>query len=133
MDVQRAAERWATTWEQAWAACDPAPIAALYAPDALYRSLPFRDPEAGGALVYTTRTFAEESAVECVFGMPVAAGDRAAVEWWASWVEDGRAITLAGSTFLRFDPDGLVVDHVDYWVEADGRVPPFAGWGGRAS
>jgi hypothetical protein len=45
-------------------------------------------------------------------------------------VQDGRELTLAGSTVLRFDGEGRVVEHVDYWVEADGRVPPFRGWGG---
>ncbi len=42
---------------------------------------------------------------------------RAAVEWSASFVEADQAVTLAGTTVLRFDPDGLVVDHVDYWMQ----------------
>jgi hypothetical protein len=40
-------------------------------------------------------------------------------------VQDGRELTLAGSTVLRFDGEGRVVEHVDYWVEADGRMAPF--------
>ena len=28
-----------------------------------------------------------------------------------------QAITLAGTTVLRFDSAGLVVDHVDYWMQ----------------
>ena len=32
-------------------------------------------------------------------------------------VEADQAVTLAGTTVLRFDPDGLVVDHVDYWMQ----------------
>jgi hypothetical protein len=58
----------------------------------------------------------------------VAAGDRAAVEWWASWYEDGDDLTMAGVTVLRFRSDGLVVDHRDYWNEVSGREPPFRGW-----
>jgi hypothetical protein len=58
----------------------------------------------------------------------VAAGDRAAVEWWASWLESGEPVTLAGVTVLRFDADGLVVDHRDYWNEVDRREPPYGGW-----
>ena len=50
------------------------------------------------------------------------------MEWWASWIENGRPLTLAGSTFLRFDADGLVVDHRDYWNEVERREPPYAGW-----
>ena len=88
-----------------------------------------RDPEPGGALGYTRREFALEDSIECRFGAPVATGDRAAVEWWASYVEDGRELSLAGTTVLRFDADGLVVDHVDYWVEGGGRRRPFEGWG----
>jgi hypothetical protein len=89
-----------------------------------------RDPEPRGALGFTQREFAVEESIECRFGAPIAAGDRAAVEWWSSYVEDGRERTLAGATVLRFDTEGLVVDHVDYWVEEDGRRPPFDTWGG---
>jgi hypothetical protein len=32
---------------------------------------------------------------------------------------------------LRFDGDGLVVEHVDYWVEGEDRIAPFSGWGGE--
>ena len=130
MDAEVAARRWAQTWERAWASKDAEAIAALYAPGAMYRSHAMRDPEPGGALAYTQREFALEDAIECRFGTPVAAGGRASVEWWASYVEDGRELTLAGATVLQFDAEGLVVDHLDYWVEADGRGPPFEGWGG---
>ena len=40
-----------------------------------------------------------------------------------------RELTLSGTTVLRFDDDGRVVDHVDYWVESAGRRLPFACWG----
>jgi hypothetical protein len=130
MDVQEAASRWAATWAAAWPAKDADAIASLYADGATYRSQPFRDPDPGGALGYTRREFALEEAVECRFATPIAAGDRAAVEWWASWVEGGRELTLAGATVIRFDVDGKVIEHVDYWAEEEGRLPPFAGWGG---
>ena len=73
--------------------------------------------------------FALEEGVRCRFGSPIAGGDRASVEWWASWVEGGREVTLAGATILRFDGEGRVVEHVDYWVEGEGQTEPFAGWG----
>ncbi len=129
MDVQEVAQRWAETWERAWPAKDAEAIAALYADGAVYRSHPMRDPEAGGPRGYAGRQFDLEDSIECRFGTPIAAGDRAAVEWWASWVEDDRELTLAGATVLRFDVDGRVVEHVDYWVERDGRLAPFTGWG----
>lgn len=129
MDTRGAARLWAQTWERAWASKDAEAIAALYADGAAYRAHPFREPEAGGALAYTRREFGLEDDIECRFGEPIAANGRAAVEWWASWVEGGRELTLAGATVLRFDSDGLVVEHVDYWVQGDGRLPPFSGWG----
>lgn len=129
MNLNAAAERWARTWERAWTSADTGSIAALYAPGARYRSHPHRQPEPGGALAYTTRVFAEEVNVECRFGDPIASGDRAAVEWWATFREDERDVTLSGSTILRFDTEGLVVEHIDYWVASDGRLAPFPGWG----
>ena len=84
----------------------------------------------GGALAYTRREFGLEDEIRCRFGRPIAADGRAAVEWWASWIEDGKEITLAGATVLRFDADGRVTDHVDYWLQADGRPEPYPGWGG---
>ena len=130
MDVQDLARRWAAVWERAWAAKDIEAIAALYADDALYRALVFREPERGvdGVRDYLRRNFDVEDEIGCRFGKPVAAGDRAAVEWWASWVEDGEELTLAGVTILRFDGSGLVVDHRDYWNQVERREPPFSGW-----
>jgi SnoaL-like domain len=131
MDVLEAATRWAETWERSWAKGETAAIADLYAPGATYRSHPHEDPEIGGAAAYVNRIFPGESAVECCFGEPIAMGMRAAVEWWANLVQEEHEVTLSGTTILRFDSDGLVVDHVDYWVQSDGRLPPFTGWAGR--
>ena len=35
---------------------------------------------------------------------------------------------MAGVTILRFDADGMVVDHRDYWNQSDRRQPPFEDW-----
>jgi hypothetical protein len=43
-------------------------------------------------------------------------------------VEQGTPLTLAGSTFLRFDADGKVIDHRDYWNQVERREPPYEGW-----
>jgi hypothetical protein len=132
MDTVQAARRWARTWEQAWREHDAPAIAALYRRDAQYRSSPFRDPEEGGALGYVMRAFVGESGVVCRFGPPMVDGRRAAVEWWAALDEDGAGTTLAGTTVLTFDEDGLVVDHVDYWRHAEQRMPPYPGWAAGA-
>jgi SnoaL-like domain len=132
MDTEAAARRWADTWRRAWPERDADAIVGLYADSASYRALVFRDPDQGlaGVRGYLNRNFAVEQDIECWFGEPLVDGDRAAVEWWGSWVEDGTPLTLAGATFLRFDAEGLVVDHRDYWNEVERREPPYSGWAG---
>jgi predicted SnoaL-like aldol condensation-catalyzing enzyme len=105
-------------------------IAALYGDDTRYRALAFREPDRGPAGVrrYLSENFAVEEELECWFGEPIVAGDRAAVEWWATWTENGERLTLAGTTMLRFDGGGRVVDHRDYWNQVDRREAPYDGW-----
>jgi SnoaL-like domain len=126
VDALAAARRWAETWERAWPAHDIEAIESLYTAGASYRSLAFEAPTTVER--YLPGTFANETEVECRFGEPVAANDRAAVEWWASWLEAGAPITLAGVTVLRFDGDGLVLDQRDYWNDVDRREPPYDDW-----
>ena len=35
---------------------------------------------------------------------------------------------MAGATLLRFDEEGMVVDHRDYWNQQPGRAEPYAEW-----
>jgi ketosteroid isomerase-like protein len=130
LETEAAARRWRDTWERAWPTKDVDAIVALYSDAVLYRALVYREPDVGRAGVrrYLEENFGVEEDIECRFGEPVVGGDRAAVEWWASWMENGELLTLAGSTFLRFDAGGLVVDHRDYWNEVKRREPPFDGW-----
>lgn len=130
METQAAAERWAETWMRAWPEGDVDAIASLYAESARYSSFAFREPDSGEAGVrrYLTEQFAAESDVECQFGQPIASGARAAVEWWATWVEDGKPVTLAGTTALRFDADSRVIDHRDYWNSVERRQESYDGW-----
>jgi hypothetical protein len=123
MDARAAVQSWIDGWTRGWQAGDPEPIAALYAGDAVFRSHPFREPEAS-ARDYVLRAFADETLVECRFGEPVVDGERAAVEYWAVLGTPSGEQTLAGITVLRFGPDGLVVEHRDYWSMEPGRTPP---------
>jgi hypothetical protein len=123
VDAEAAAGRWVEGWTAGWRAKDPDAIAALYAAHHVYRSHPFREPEAG-AREYALRAFGEEELVECRFGAPVVAGDRAAVEYHAILRERGTDYTLAGVALVRFDADGLVTEHRDYWAMDEGRRPP---------
>jgi hypothetical protein len=48
-------------------------------------------------------------------------GDRAAVDWWAAITStDGSVETIAGTSLLRFAPDGLVVEQRDVWASQPG-------------
>jgi ketosteroid isomerase-like protein len=125
------ARRWAEGYERAWRAGDPAAAAALYAPDAHFRSEPFRDPHPGreGVLAYTRDAYATEADQNPYFGAPVAAGASAAVEWWATTLEENQPSTLIGTSLLTFAPDGLVATARDYWFLEPGTHPPFEGWG----
>lgn len=130
MDIQAAANRWADTWRRAWPSYDVEAIASLYAEDAVYRALAFREPDRGHTDVrrYLKENFEVEDEVECWFGEPVVFEDRATVEWWATWIENSERLTMAGATVLRFRGDGLVTDHRDYWNQVERREKPYPGW-----
>ena len=127
MDVTAVARRWAEVWGRAWPLADVDAIAVLYAEDAVFHSHPFRDRQAPAE--YVAWAFGEQSAAECRFGEPVAAGERAAVDWWAVITDrDGSEQTVAGTSLLRFGDDGLVVEQRDAWADEPGRreLPDWA-------
>jgi ketosteroid isomerase-like protein len=126
VDAAAAARRWAETWSRAWPAADVEAIAALYAPDAVFHSHPFRERQLPGE--YAAWAFAEQADAECRFGEPVVAGDRAAVDWWGVITSrDGTVETLAGVSLLHFDASGLVTEQRDAWNQAAGRRD-LPGW-----
>ena len=102
-------------------------IAALYADGAVFYSHPFREREV--AREYVAWAFAEQTAAECRFGEPVVDASLAAVDWWAVITSpDGTVQSLAGTSLLRFDESGLVVEQRDAWGVEDGRreLPDWA-------
>ena len=128
MDGEPAARAWIDAWSRSWRSLDAEPLATVYAPDAVFRSHPYREPQ--DPLDYARSAIAEEEGEpEVWMGEPIVSGDRAVVEWWASAIENGKLISLAGTSWLRFDADGLVVEQHDYFNECSGRVPPWSGWG----
>ena len=131
MDGVEAARRWRDTWERRWPARDLEAIIGLYHPDVIYASEPLRAPFRGvGELRgYLSGAFAEEDEIRAWFAEPVVQGDQASIEWWATLIEGGVETTLVGTSTLRFDADGLVLEQRDTWNQSDGRVPPREGWG----
>jgi ketosteroid isomerase-like protein len=127
MQARDAARRWARTWTDAWVAQDVAAIVALYAADVVFSSQPFRAPYHGRAGVreYVSAAFASESGPRVWMSPPIVEGQRASVSWWCALREDGVDATLAGTSVLRFDADGLVAEQWDTWnVLDEQREPP---------
>jgi len=130
-DTGAAAERWASIWKAAWEARDTDAIVGLYHAEVIFSTQPFRVVYRGldGVREYVAQAFAEEEDPNVWVGAPVVDGDRAAIEWWAALFENGVEITLAGTSILRFAPDGLVIEQRDTWNQADGHRQPPEGWG----
>ena len=135
MDPIVAAERWARVWRDAWQTRETDAIVDLYGPAVRFSTEAFRTPYRGTAGVrqYVAQAFEEEREPRVWVGAPIVAGDRAAIEWWAAIVENGRPITLAGVSILRFDGEGLVSEQWDSWNQADGLREPPGGWGAGSS
>jgi hypothetical protein len=128
MDAEAAARAWIDAWSRSWRELDAGVLEPIYAPDAVHRSHPFREP--GNPIDYARWALSEEEGEpEVWMGEPIVSGDRAAIEWWASVIENGKTISLAGTSVVRFDAAGRAVEQTDYWGQADGRTPPFKGWG----
>jgi SnoaL-like domain len=129
MTPREAAHLWAEAWKKGWESLDPEPIIARYARDARLSTEPFREPYIGreGVRAYVERVLGEEEDPRVWMAEPIVDGDRAAISWWASLREEGSDATLAGTSVLRFDPDGLVVDQWDTWNRLGERQAP-PGW-----
>jgi len=108
-----------------WIGHDADVIASRYADECEFQSHPFREAVHGreGARQYARQAFTEERSARPSFGEPIVAPDgRAAVEYRAEiTTPDGDEVTLTGVTVLRFDDDGLVIEHRDYWAMAPPR------------
>ncbi len=129
MGAAAAAARWAAEWKSGWERLDPDPILACYAADAVLSTEPFREPYRGiaGVREYVTAVFGEEESPRVWMAEPLVDGDRAAVSWWASLIEEGAEVTLAGTSVLRFDSAGLVVEQWDAWNRLGERRDPPEG------
>ena len=128
MNADAAARRWIDAWSRSWRELDADLLQPIYRPETVHRSHPFREP--GNPIDYARWALAEEEGEpEVWMGEPVVAGDRAAIEWWAVVTENGKEVSLAGTSIVRFGADGRAVEQTDYWGHAEGSIRPFKGWG----
>ena len=125
------ADRWIESYRQAWESGDSHAAAALFSDDARYWSSPFRDPHVGraGVLEYWSGATGTQSDTRVVMGTPLVDGSHVAVEWWASFREDGDPITLPGVLLLAFGRDGLCTLLRENWCYEPVTEQPFDGWG----
>lgn len=122
---------WVNSYREAWETADEDLIASLFVEDASYRSSPFRDPYRGHEEIraYWRRGAGSQRETRVRMGTPVVDGNRVTVEWWATMIDAGKAVTLPGCLLLRFAADGRCVDLREYWNVSDGHRDPFPGWG----
>lgn len=131
MDAKGAAHAWIDAWTRAWRTLDAELLEPIYTAESVHRSHPFREP--GNPLEYARWAFGEEEGEPDVWmGEPVVDGERASIEWWAVIVENGKQVSLAGTSIVRFDEGGRVLEQTDYWGTTDSRVEPWPGWASSA-
>ncbi|MGZ6255802.1 MAG: nuclear transport factor 2 family protein [Candidatus Limnocylindria bacterium] len=100
-------------------------------PEVRYAVEPFREVIHGAPDLrrYFAEVFSEESRLTAWFGEPIVDGERASIEWWATLLENGEPASIVGTSTLRFDSAGLVIEQRDTWNQATGQTPPAEGWG----
>lgn len=116
MQTIEAAQRWATTWANAWPLKDVDAIVGLQADDGVHWASMFR-PLSGssGLRTYLEECFAEESKpAETWFSEPIVYGSSASVEYWVVMYIKDQPMTVSGCTVLSFDDSGLVTTARDY-------------------
>lgn len=120
------ADAWAAAYRRAWEEDDARAAAETFAEDVSYRTHPFRDAHEGRDAVqrYTERAYASERDRRVIVATAAAEGGSAAVEYWATFLEDGTPKTLAGCVVGSFDDVGRMTSGRDYWHEEEGTFEP---------
>jgi nuclear transport factor 2 (NTF2) superfamily protein len=122
---------WIESYARAWETADEDLVASLFTGNARYRSSPFREPFRGLEEIrdYWRRGAGSQRQTHVRMGRAFVDGNRVAVEWWTTMIDDGAEVTLPGCLLLRFDEDGLCADLREYWHLEPGRHDAFPGWG----
>lgn len=126
-----AIRKWVNEYFRCWRAKDADAVADLFTEDALYRASPFREPYLGKAAIMDCwkRATAPQIGISIETGVPVCDGNRASVEWWATWTSDENPVTLPGCLMLRFAEDGRCEELREYWQSEKTTKKRPTGWG----
>ena len=93
-------------------------LAALYADHAHFCD-PFNDVRGRAAVARIfSHMFEQVETPRFKVHSAMCEGDAAWLEWTMHFVMRGRAQSIVGATRLRFDAQGRVIDHRDYWDAA---------------
>ena len=129
--VPRSLDGWVEGYKLAWENRDSDAVAALFTPDATYRSNIFEDAHRGraGVMAYWESVTRSQSDVRVQMGNPFVDGSRVSVEFWTTMKVDLEEVTLPGCLLLDFDDNWLCRRLREYWHFAPGTKEPPAGWG----
>lgn len=124
-------EQWIEGYRVAWEDGDSEAAAALFTPDATYRSNIFEPPARGhdGVREYWTAVTSTQTDARVRMGRPFVDGSRVAVEFWTNMKVEGEEVTLPGCLLLDFNDDWVCWRLREYWHFEPGRADPPAEWG----
>jgi len=97
---------WIKAYGRAWEDRDDDAVGELFAPGAIYRSHPFREPLRGRDAIrtYWRQATGSLTGISLTFGRPITDGAHTSVEWWAILRSDQGTATLSGALNLAVRP-----------------------------
>ena len=122
---------WLEAYGRAWLGTGKGGVAELFTEDAAYWAEPFAEPHVGHDAIHAYWYERGHYGVSGLrFGEPVAAGQRAAVEWWAVLdVEGFVSHTVSGVMNVRRAEDGRCAELRAIETRGSGERSPAEGWG----
>ena len=124
-------DAWVEGYRLAWENGDAEAAAALFTPDATYRSNIFEEAHRGraGVEAYWESVTSSQGDVRVQMGRPFVDGSRVSVEFWTNMKVQDEEVTLPGCLLMDFDDNWLCRRLREYWHYAPGLMEPPVGWG----
>jgi ketosteroid isomerase-like protein len=119
---------WLERYFAAWASNDAADVAALFAPDAVYRYGPFREPARGARQIVANwvrggRPISFASRFEVLAQLP----DGGIAHWWVGFdlpQAPGRRLEMDGILVIQLGTDGRCVEHREWYASREVPAGP---------